>query len=450
MAAILALVASSSAAEPAGTAATAAEILPDAEWVVAGQLQSPTGPGAATALSGSRALLTGSDGSDAAPVYLYEPGSGLVRVTDAPAPLTYHFAARLPDGRVLVGGGGTPSPRESRDNLTARCFIYDPTANTWSETAPLPHPSFYLYGNTAATLLDGRVLVTGGSTPADAYFDRGFGEVYLASRNVFLFDPVSGSWSEGAPMPTTRVFATHAPAFSSPVGIKLGAEDTPPRGATAGRVAHQMVVLADGRVLLVGGREYNPGWFYGVSPIDAYDPATNTWTRLATLPGVPEDGDGGYGGRGFLGATVLASGKVLIFGGTASRFVERGNAAGRVTFTPEGADLLPRISALLFDPATGRFQRVGDLNVRRTALLATAWSEGGGAFAIGGRSTTQTQPVPEAEAFDPVSGTWSILPLEPVAGFDFSPRLGALLTDGTILTWSADFTDVKRLHPMGL
>jgi hypothetical protein len=367
----------------------------------------------------------------------------------------------------LVGGGGNFF---DRDLLTDRCFIYDPETDSWSEAAPLPSPSFYLYGNTAVTLPDGRVLVTGGSTPAEAYFDPSVGvDLYLASRNVFLFDPNSetvlpdgrvlpGEWTVGASMPATRVFTTHAPAFSSQVGVPLGAENTPPKGAASGRVAHEMVVTPDGRVLLVGGREYNPGWFYGITPIDAYDPATNTWTRLAELPGVPSDGDGGYGGRGFPGVTLLESGEVLIFGGLAIQLVEKGRDNGQVIFEPTGPAALPRQSSLLFDPETSEFQQVGDLNVRRFVPLAVAWHEGGGAFAIGGTSVGLSgMPVPEAEVYDPTSAAWSLLPIEPQAATDFSPRNGALLTDGTVLTWSdlpffveSGLRAVKRLHPMGL
>jgi hypothetical protein len=444
-----------------------AQALPQASWEVVGEMDSPVSSGVVIPLGDARALLTGSDGHDASRVELYQPASGLATVADAPAPLYLHFGARLLDGRVLVGGGGNFRDRE---NLTDRCFLYDPATDSWSEAAPLPRPSIYFYGNTARTLLDGRVMVTGGSTPAEAYFDPGVGfDLYLASRNVFLFDPnggtvgpggqmLAGSWMEGRPMPVTRVFATHAPAFTG-AGIALGAEDTPPQGAPAGRVAHEMVVLSDGRVLLIGGREYNPGHFYGVSPIDAYDPSSDAWTRIAELPSVPGDGDAGYGGRGFPGVTLLPSGELLIFGGIASELVELANTNGRVTFVGTGT-LLPRGSSLLFDPATGDFSQVGSLNVRRSAPLAVAWPEGSGAFAIGGNSIVWDQPVPMAEVYDPSARVWFLLPLEPEAELDFTWREGTALTDGTVLTWSAlpywddphsggagGLRTVKRLHP---
>ena len=187
---------------------------------------------------------------------------------------------------------------------------------------------------------------------------------------------------------------------------------------------------------VAGGREYNPGLFYGVEPIDVYDPRSDAWTRVSGLPPIPEDGDGGYGGRGFAGATLLGSGEVLVFGGTATHLVETVLGNGRVTFRP-GGSAIPRTSSVVFDPITEQVRRVGSLNVGRVFPLAAAWVEGGGAFAIGGQSVIRSSPV-RGEAYDPVVRTWSLLPEEPLPAVDSGPRLGTGLTDGAMLTWSVD------------
>jgi len=202
-------------------------------------------------------------------------------------------------------------------------------------------------------------------------------------------------------------------------------------------------------VVVAGGREYNPGFYYGVAPIDVYDPTIDRWTRVAELPPIPDDGDGGYGGRGFAGVTLLGSGEVLISGGTPTQLVEKVSANGRVTFRL-GGTAPPRRSSVLLDPIVGQVRRVGNLNVGRLFALAPAWREGGGAFAIGGWSVIPNQPV-RGEVYDPVGESWSLLPAEPPPAVDGGPRLGTGLTDGTVLTWSvvdgpAPAT-VKRLHP---
>jgi hypothetical protein len=221
-----------------------------------------------------------------------------------------------------------------------------------------------------------------------------------------------------------------------------------------------MVLLADGRVLVVGGREYSPGWFYGVSPLDIYDPKTNSWTRVAELPSIASDGDGGYGGRGWPALSILASGKVLVAGGFSEQLVEETKPDGRVEFDIQG-NPQPRRSSLLFDPRTGVLVRVGDLNQRRALSLIAPQREGGGAFVLGG-SSIDLRPMPVGEYFDPFAQTWFLLPPEPEpTSVDYSPRKGALLSDGSVLTWSSlSFEDepplepggmrtVKRLHPAG-
>jgi len=214
-------------------------------------------------------------------------------------------------------------------------------------------------------------------------------------------------------------------------------------------------------VIVVGGRSYDPGSFSSITPIDEYNPETDTWARIADLPAVTGDADNGYGGRGlYPGVTVLPTGHVLIFGGSPDQLVDQG-ANGHV-FSEQGTGT-GRKSTLDFDPVTGQFRRVGDLNYRRRELLAASWIDGGGAFAIGGASAPQKRPLPNTEVYDPVSETWSVLPLEPDAGFDFSPRKGVLLSDSTVLTWSAlpfyedplfggpgGLRSLKVLHPAGL
>lgn len=107
-------------------------------------------------------------------------------------------ATRLPDGRVVIVGGGTPQTE-----------IYDPASATWTTQ-----------GATAAThtaqgavlLADGRVLVAGGTQSA--------------LPGAELFDPAAGTWTAAAPM---RVLRSNPTATRLPDGSVMvcgGAPDS--------------------------------------------------------------------------------------------------------------------------------------------------------------------------------------------------------------------------------
>jgi hypothetical protein len=74
-------------------------------------------------------------------------------------PRVYHTLTLLPDGNVLVTGGGRET---DSSNLAAAVFeaeIWSPTTETWTTMARMQTPR--LYHSTALLLPDGRVLVAG-------------------------------------------------------------------------------------------------------------------------------------------------------------------------------------------------------------------------------------------------------------------------------------------------
>ncbi len=73
--------------------------------------------------------------------------------------------APLPDGRVLVaGGGGTAEYQDQYQTASlshSSAELYDPTTDTWSPLPPMPEARA---GGTAVVLTDGSVLLVGGYT----------------------------------------------------------------------------------------------------------------------------------------------------------------------------------------------------------------------------------------------------------------------------------------------
>jgi N-acetylneuraminic acid mutarotase len=75
-------------------------------------------------------------------------------------PRAYHVETLLPDGSVLVTGGGRTTGDYDIANAVYAAEIWSPTTETWTTMSSMQKPR--LYHGSALLLPDGRVLVTGG------------------------------------------------------------------------------------------------------------------------------------------------------------------------------------------------------------------------------------------------------------------------------------------------
>jgi hypothetical protein len=119
-------------------------------------------------------------------------------------------ATLLLDGTVLVVGGWTlmvpnPTPRNAA--------LYDPAAGTWSATGDAGTGGWF---STLTSLSSGRALMAGGANFIDGSPN------YTTQAEAELYDPDAGCWEVTASMSTSRM-------------------------------QHTAALLADGRVLAVGG-----------------------------------------------------------------------------------------------------------------------------------------------------------------------------------------------------
>jgi len=140
----------------------------------------------------------------------------------------------------------------------------------------------------------------------------------------------------------------------------------------APRAGHTATLLQDGRVLVVGGG----GGFQNYVPdfAELYDPLTNTWSKTSSISG-----------RSDSTATLLQNGSVLIAGGS--------DSAGK--FLTTGA---------LFTPATGDWRTIAGLADPRVAHQATLLQDGR-VLVTGGWDPFGVD-IGSAELYDPLSGTW--------------------------------------------
>jgi Galactose oxidase, central domain len=210
------------------------------------------------------------------------------------------------------------------------------------------------------------------------------------------------------------------------------------------RWLHSSSLLADGRVLITGGKDANGS---ALASSELFDLGTHRFTSTGNL----------VTARVRHTATVLANGKVLVAGGddgtgvalSASELFDPGTSAfahtGNLTTPRSGhtATLLDdgRVliagggssSAELFDPNTETFAPAGAMSASRTAHAATLLSSGRVLVAGG----TDTNGTALGDLFDPVTATFSTTS---TGGTQALNLTGVLLPSGNVLLTGGQVT----------
>jgi hypothetical protein len=228
-------------------------------------------------------------------------------------------AATLSDGRILVVGPSSSGNGSGAARMDPRAYdtaeVYDPATGRFSPVGSLPpidratiaaagvnvptsDPSWTQIG-TLVALPDGGALLVGHS---DEWKHEG------SVTRCFRFDAPSGRWRQIGPA-SAGVNDWKAGTWRQTPGVDL----------TGAFVA----ALPGGHVLVAGGTTYNGTDSWEASRVARlYDPATNTWSSLPSMP------TGRQGGM----AIALADGSILLIGGNESS--TDSGAATAVRFAP--------------------------------------------------------------------------------------------------------------------
>lgn len=253
-----------------------------------------------------------------------------------------HTATLLPNGKVLIAGG-------SNGNYLDSAEIYDPTTDKFTLT---PKMTTARSGHIAVLLNNGKVLLAGGV---------GTGWTFLASADIY--DPTNNTFTATGAMTTARESHTATLLRDGQVLIAGGHQGrraaitiystceiyNPANGnfvsvgnLTVRRHKHDAVLLADGRVLIVGGSDERDG-AGAYHNTEIYNPKNKTFTAVSNMNASR------YKLQGT--AILLKNGKVFIGG---------------------GAD-----RAEIFDPTTNTFAFVsGDMETIRLFATATLLQNG--------------------------------------------------------------------------
>lgn len=305
-----------------------------------------------------------------------------------------HTTTLLSDGKVLVAGG------LSGFTYLSSAELFDPATGKWAATGSMTTNRTL---HTATLLPNGKVLVAGG------YLQSGFN--FIALSTAELYDPTTGQWTATMPMSTPRTQHTATLLANGKVLVVGGSDGSTNLNSAemydwvsgewslvnplhVARDLHTATLLPDGKVLVTGGVGTNSNY---LASSELFDPVSGTWADTGELSVA----------RALHDAILLPNGKVLVAGGEAS---------GGTTTSSE-----------LYNPATGTWSPTAAMSTRRERHSLTLLPNGkvlaaGGSYFVNVYATT--------ELYDPVAGTWNAgLPM-PVA---HAGHTATLLANGRIL-----------------
>ena len=268
------------------------------KWTDLAPMPTPQCEGTAVVVDG-RIHVMGGWKDLAAPyplVQIYDPATDKwSEGVPLPNPL-HHFGAVVLGGKIYVVGG-FPQPNRERA-ATDKVWAFDLKTQKWSAMAPLPEPR----GALVVKAIGNLIYVAGGEVarrPGSVTPPGGVPE-YQSIAEAAVYDPAANAWKN---LPSMRVARNHA--YAGVIDDKLyvaGSRDRPktdidtlevfdpktgawsdcapmPTGRSGGNSA-----VLNGRLYAFGG-EGNPKSPVGIyDNVEAYDPRTNTWTRLDPMP----------------------------------------------------------------------------------------------------------------------------------------------------------------------
>jgi peroxiredoxin/N-acetylneuraminic acid mutarotase len=303
--AILAVIATSLFFATAGLAQ-----MPPSPWKKGAPFPEPDEELYGVAVNGKLYVIGGwGEGKARGATYEYDPATDKwTKKKPMPRP-AHHAALAVANGKIYAFGGfiapeKSPVPIGAAWQPIDDVSEYDPAADSWKALTPLPTK----LGAAVAVEVRGKIHVIGGATTVEgskAPFFTFMGPCNVLSTNT-VYDPATDKWESRKPMAVPR---NHA--FAAAVNGKIY--------VIGGRTGHGFIMVAtntdaveeydpandmwsapkewmptprsgggwgtDGRKIYVAGGEVATKQLVGAfRGIEAYEPATNSWTALPSMP----------------------------------------------------------------------------------------------------------------------------------------------------------------------
>jgi len=283
----------------------------------------------------------GGFGGGKAPGIAYEYNPATDRWTkkaSMPRP-AHHAALAAANGKIYVIGGFVPPSAtaipvggawEPIDNA----WEYDPAADSWKPLPPLPGKR----GSAIAAEVGGKIYVIGGATTVEGSKDpffTFFGPARVLGTND-VYDPATNKWESRAPMsvPRNHAFSGVVSGKIYVIGGRTGhafilsatntdvVEEYNPVSNTWSMPKERMPTARSGgasgtdgrRIYVAGGEVTTKELVAAFRAIEAYDPLTNSWSTLPSMP-MPRHGVAGavIGNRFHLVSGMIQSAGAMTF-----------------------------------------------------------------------------------------------------------------------------------------
>jgi N-acetylneuraminic acid mutarotase len=238
-------------------------------------------------------------------VYEYDPATDRWAKKKPMALPSHHVAFTEYHGKIYAFGGFVyPTSGPAAWTPIDNAWEYDPAADTWKALAPMPSKR----GSPVAVAVGDKIYVIGGVSllPGSTEIAMGFNTPQASVGTVEEYDPATNAWRERSPMPTPRNHTTAgvvngkiyviggrvgAAFISSATDVSVVEEYDPATdkwSAPRSRMPTARSALGsgvfDGRIYVAGGEFQDPHMMATFRAVEAYEPATDSWSILPSMP----------------------------------------------------------------------------------------------------------------------------------------------------------------------
>ena len=237
-------------------------------------------------------------------VYEYDPATNQW-AKKKPMPLASHHVSFTEHNGKIYAFGGFVLPQSGPPAWVPidNAWEYDPANDTWRALAPVPTKR----GSPVAVTVGDKMYVIGGANVlpgADAVHPA---RPHYSAPAVEEYDPATDTWRARASIPTPRnhavagvvngkvyviggrVGGAYISSGSSNVGVVEEYDPASDRwGAPRARMPSARSAFAtgvyQGKIYVTGGEGQDYRSMFTFRAFEAYDPATNSWTTLSSMP----------------------------------------------------------------------------------------------------------------------------------------------------------------------